>query len=162
MHTMPLGRVANADQYAPTVDRPKPYLVVVQASILVALVLVLFAYVLADMAHDWWIEPAWSQGMLLPPLALYVAWINRQRTLDCPAVPDTRGILLTAFACITFIFGRLASEFFMTRIAFVILLAGFIWTFWGQKRLRTLGFPLLLLGCMVPLPSVLYNSLAAP
>ena len=30
--------------------------------------------VLIDMARDWWTDPALSQGMLLPPLALYIAW----------------------------------------------------------------------------------------
>jgi exosortase len=58
--------------------------------------------------------------------------------------------------------GKLASEFFLMRIAFVLLLAGLIWTFWGLARLRTLTFPILLLAAMVPLPVMVYNSLAAP
>jgi exosortase len=146
----------------PAVDRPKPYTLAVQVGIVVALMGVLFASVLADMAHDWWIEPAWSQGMLLPPLALYIAWIQRGRVLGCAATPDQRGLLLTALACITYVLGRLASEFFLTRISFVILLAGLIWTFWGFRRLHRLGLPLLLLASMVPLPVMLYNSLAGP
>jgi exosortase len=123
---------------------------------------VLFVSVLADMAHDWWIEPAWSQGMLLPPLALYIAWIQRSLILSRAATPDPRGLFLTAFACITYVLGRLASEFFLTRFSFVILLAGLIWTFWGPWRLRRLGLPLLLLAAMVPLPVMFYNSLAGP
>src|SRR5215471_9086864 len=97
----------------------------------VALLGFLFWSILADMAHDWWIEPAWSQGMLLPPLALYVAWLNRQQILALPVEPDARGILLSAFACGLFVLGKLATEFFLSRISFVILLAGFVWTFWG-------------------------------
>ncbi len=126
------------------------------------LVCILFGSALIDMAHDWWIEPALSQGMLLPPLALFVAWIERQRILNHPALPDYRGILLTAFACCLFALGRLGSEFFLMRFSFVILVAALIWTFWGAKRLRALGFPLLLLAVMVPLPAIVYNSVAAP
>ena len=44
----------------------------------------------------------------------------------------------------------------------VVMLAAFTWTFWGRKRLRALAFPLVLLGAMVPLPAIVYNSMAAP
>ena len=146
----------------PAVDRPPHYALAVQVGTVVALIGALFGSVLADMAHDWWIEPAWSQGMLLPPLALYIAWIERRRILSSASTPDRRGLFLTAFACTTYVVGRLASEFFLTRFSFVILLAGLIWTFWGLGRLRRLGLPLLLLASMVPLPVMLYNSLAGP
>jgi exosortase len=127
-----------------------------------ALVVLLFWDVLLDMAHDWWTEPAYSQGMLLPPLALYIAWVHRRRILSYPAIADNRGLLLTALAGLIFVLGKLASEFFLTRFSFVILIVGLIWTFWGLNRLRALALPLLLLATMVPLPALLYNSLAAP
>lgn len=127
-----------------------------------ALVSFLFADVLASMAHDWWTDSAWSQGLLLPPLALYIAWLHRWQTLSIPAQCDARGLIVTAIACLTLLVGKLASEEFTTRLSFVILLAGLIWTFWGRRRLRTLAFPILLLASMVPLPALLYNSFAAP
>ena len=142
--------------------RPSTYPLLLKVGVLTTLTCVLFAAVLIDMAHDWWNDPALSQGMLLPPLALYIAWIYRRRTLSYPAAPDNRGLLLTAGACLTFLLGKFASEFFLMRFSFVILLAGLIWTFWGIRRLRTLTFPILLLATMVPLPAILYNSLAAP
>jgi exosortase len=147
------------------VEKPQRFTLVtlaVQVGVAVALIGVLFASVLADMAHDWWIEPAWSQGMLLPPLALYIAWVQRSQILGCAAKPDRRGLFLTAFACMTYVLGQLASEFFLSRMSFVILLIGLIWTFWGSRRLRSLALPLLLLASMVPLPVTFYNSLAGP
>jgi len=93
---------------------------------------------------------------------LYIAWTHRHRTLGYAAMPDLRGLLVSAFACFTFVLGKLASEFFLTRISFVILLAGLAWTFWGTQRLRSLAFPFLLLATMVPLPALVYNSLASP
>ena len=133
-----------------------------QIGIVTALVSLVYGDVLATMAHDWWTNPAWSQGFLLPPLALYIAWLHRERTLRISPECDTPGLLLTTFGCLTFLTGKLASEEFATRISFVILLAGVIWTFWGRRRLRTLAFPILLLASMVPLPALLYNSFAAP
>jgi len=133
-----------------------------KVAVIAVLLWFLFWSVLADMAHDWWTEPAWSQGMLLPPLAIYIAWLHRRQIFALPVEPDARGILLSAFACCLFVVGKLASEFFLSRISFVILLAGFALTFWGRQRLRVLSFPLLLLATMVPLPVMFYNSLAAP
>lgn len=137
-------------------------LVLLKITTVAVLVCFLFGAALVDMAHDWWIEPAWSQGMLLPPLALYITWISRKQIFGLPVEPDSHGLLLTGFSCFVFVLGKLASEFFLTRISFVILLAGFILTFWGRRRLRALGFPLLLLATMVPLPVMFYNSVAAP
>ena len=134
----------------------------VQASVLVVLIAGLYSRVLADLANDWWTEPSLSQGLLIPPLALYLAWSRRQLVFADPAVPDNRGLCLVASACILYLLGKLGAEFFLPRISFVMLLAGLAWTFWGHARLRTLAFPLLLLATMVPLPVLLYNSIAAP
>lgn len=49
--------------------------------------------------------------MLLPPLALFVAWIERDRILSYRATRDGHGLLLTGIACATFVLGKLASEF---------------------------------------------------
>jgi exosortase len=150
------------EEYQPALTHRPSFAILVRIAAVVALTLVLFAAVLADMARDWWIEPSLSQGMLLPPLACYFAWIHRRRTFSYAPAADYRGILLTASACLMFLLGKLASEFFLMRFSFVVLLAGLVWTFWGLPRLRTLAFPMLLLATMVPLPVMLYNSLAAP
>jgi exosortase len=134
----------------------------IKSAILVALVYVLYWTVLVDMAKDWWNYDAYSQGMLLPPLALYIAWLSRNRTFAYPAIPDGRGVLVTAGVCVSYILGSVAAEYFITRMSLVILIGALIWTFWGLSRLRTLAFPMLLLATMVPLPSIVYNSLAAP
>jgi exosortase len=122
----------------------------------------MYGQVLADLAVDWWNEPAYSQGMLIPPLAVYIAWLRRSFTFAHPVSPDNRAVVLVAFACLTFLLGKLAVEFFLMRISFVILLAALTWTFWGLNRLRTMAFPFLLLATMVPFPAIFYNTLAAP
>jgi len=133
-----------------------------QVSILVALIAVLYTSVLVDLAHDWWTEPSFSQGLLIPPLALYVAWMRRNLTLSQPVAPGNRGLWMIGFSCLVFLLGKLSAEFFLPRMSFVLLLAGLTWTFWGYERLRTLAFPLVLMATMVPLPSIFYNAIAAP
>jgi exosortase len=134
----------------------------VQAGLITALILVLYGWTLVDLANDWWTDPALSQGLLLPPLAIAIAWMRRSLILAEPVVPDNRGLVWITSACFLFLLGKLGAEFFLARISFVILLVGLLWTFWGPRRVRSLAFPLLLLATMVPLPSLVYNSLAAP
>jgi exosortase len=127
-----------------------------------ALLLGLYGQVVLGLADDWWNDPKASHGLLVPPLAAYVAWKRKHLTLRIPAAPDLHGLVLIAGGCLVLLIGKLGAEFFLSRISIVILLAGFVFTFWGKERLRTLGFPLLLLATMVPLPVIVYNQLAQP
>lgn len=134
----------------------------IQSGVGIALIIALYGTVLADLANDWWTDPTLSQGLLIPPLALYIAWLRRHITFSHPSASEWRGLLLTGGACLLFILGKLAAEFFLSRISFVILLAGLVWTFWGLPRLKTLAFPFLLLATMVPLPAIVDSAVAAP
>jgi exosortase len=126
------------------------------------LVGLIYAPVLQDLALDWWTQDNLSYGLLIPPLAVYVAWARRRMTFSEPAIPNARGLWLIATACLQFLLGKLAAEFFISRISFVVLLVALTWTFWGSARLRSLAFPFLLLATMVPLPVILYNAISAP
>jgi exosortase len=132
------------------------------SGVVVVLTLLLYYRVLLTLVHDWWIYDAQSYGLLIPPLAGYIAWLRRKVTLAEPVVPDLRGLIFVAGACMTLLVGTLGAEFFLTRLSFVLLLAGFVWVFWGIRRLKTLTFPFILLATMVPLPALIYNFLAAP
>jgi exosortase len=138
------------------------FLKYIQMVLLWGVVWQLYHSVLADLAKDWWNEPALSYGMLIPPLAGYIIWLRRAQTIACMSTPDNRGLLLVAFACGMFMLGKLGAEFFLMRMSFVVLLAALTWTFWGTRRLKTLAFPFVLLSTMVPWPGVVYNSISAP
>jgi exosortase len=133
-----------------------------KVAIVLAVVAFLYTHVVIDMAQDWWNEPSQSQGLLIPPLAIYLAWLRRQAVLAVAPGMDSRGLMAVATACLMLLLGTVGAEFFLTRTSLVLLLVAFIWTFWGLGRLYVLAFPLLLLATMVPLPVLVYNSLAAP
>lgn len=122
----------------------------------------LYADVLASLVEDWWGNESYSHGFLVVPLAFYIAWKQRHTILAIPVAPSAQGIYMTGIGCLLFTVGKLGAEFFATRISLVLVVAGLVWTFWGTKRLRHFGFPLLLVASVVPLPVIVYNSLAAP
>jgi len=126
------------------------------------LIAAIYSFILPDLASEWWTVEASSYGMLIPPIALCLVWIRRRTTLAIPAQPEGRGLVLVAAACLVFLLGQLAAEFFLQRVSFVLLLAGLTWTFWGFARLQTMAFPFVLLLTMVPLPALVYNAAAAP
>ena len=132
------------------------------AAVLLLLLVLLYTDVLADLANDWWTDPSLSYGLLIPPLAMLIAWQRRHALRRLPVTPDWRGTGLMGFACLLFIAGKVGAEFFLPRLSFVLLLAGMVWTFWGPARLRVLAFPFVLLATMVPLPALIYNSISAP
>jgi exosortase len=132
-------------------------------SLSVALLLVLvYADSLRRLVSDWSDDPNASFGLLVPPLALYAAWLLRKRTLAIPAKEDARGLALVFAGCLVFVVGRLGAEFFLTRISLIIVLAGLTWTFWGGGRLRSVAFPFILLSTAIPLPALIYNRLTIP
>jgi len=130
--------------------------------IIASLTGILYLDILVDLANEWWTQPEASYGLLIPPFALYVAYLKKNETLSLPAQPSSAGLMLIALACLVLITGKLASEFFLTRISFVPMLGGLVWTFWGFARFRSLAFPLILLLTMVPPPVIVYNAAAAP
>jgi exosortase len=127
-----------------------------------AIVLFIYGRVLVDLAVDWWTIPSQSQGLLIPPLALFIAWQQRDTILAIPAAPDSRGLIAVGVACLLFLVGKVGAEFFLMRSSFVLLLIGATAVFWGRRRLRSLALPFLLLATMVPLPALLYNAAATP
>ena len=129
---------------------------------LVALVAAAYGGTLLELAKDWWNDPNAAHGLLVPPLVACIAWQRRGLILAIPAKPDLKGLAVTFGACAFLIIGKLGAEFFLSRISFVLLLAGMVYTFWGVKRLRALSFPFVLLSTMVPLPVLVYNSATLP
>jgi exosortase len=136
--------------------------VLLGSSAILAMACLLYWDVLPSMAVDWWTDEGNSHGLLIVPLVAYIVWRQRQSIFGEAAAPDQRGLLVSLLACAVYVVGRLAAEFFLTRISFVVLLAGLVWTFWGLGRFRKLAFPILLLATMVPLPTIVFNQLATP
>ena len=73
-----------------------------------------------------------------------------------PASPWSR------VASAVFLAGLLGAELFLTRIPFIGVVAGSVWSMFGSRHLRLLAFPVLLLFLMVPLPTIVFNQIAFP
>ena len=130
--------------------------------LLVAAVIWVYAKTLAGLANEWWTNPDYSHGLLIPFAVGYLAYEKRKMFADMPLRPSWFGLaLIVASQCVNLV-GFLGAEFFLQRTSFVLLLAGLILFFAGWLQLRESAFALLLMVLAVPLPVIVFNVVALP
>lgn len=110
-----------------------------------------------DLARDWWHDPDAGHGLLLAPLAVYLAWQSGR--VDAPRPQPWLGIGLTAGATLLRYASSLAAEVFTTRLSVLAALAGLIVFAAGARQLFHWWLPGLLLLLSIPLPAVVLGSI---
>lgn len=121
---------------------------------------VLFWTPLDMLVRDWWNNPDAGHGLLLAPLALYLAW---KRGIVPGARPQpVLGAIVLAMAILLRYVSGLAVEWFTMRFAMVLALLALV-TFWyGWRQLYHWWLPVTLLLLSIPLPAVVLGSIALP
>ena len=121
---------------------------------------VLFAQPFTSLAHDWWNDPDAGHGLLLFPLALWLAW--RSGRTPTPRPLPALGLATLVGAVALRYLGGLAAELFTQRVAMLAAFAGLLIYFLGVTQLRRWWLPLSLMALSIPLPAVILGSLALP
>src|SRR5437870_2817575 len=104
------------------------------------LVGVLYAPVLRDLVQQWWDDPNYGHGFLVPLLAAWILWRERSRLRGISPRPANIGLLVMLAAVALLIAGSLGAEVFITRVWFLILLAGMSLFFSVSEMLRAVAF----------------------
>jgi exosortase len=130
--------------------------------LLSALVLILYGRILVAMAQQWWSDPNYGHGFLVPVFAAYVLWRERSRRRDVSVRTSNWGLPIMLFALGLLILGTLGSEHFTARISALFLVSGMIVFLAGWQVLRVVAFPMSYLVFMVPLPAIIYYQLTFP
>ncbi|HEY8061363.1 MAG TPA: exosortase/archaeosortase family protein [Gemmatimonadales bacterium] len=140
--------------------RPHSLAIWLPAALAAVAFVLLFASPAATLVRDWLHDDDANYGLLLFPVALWLAW---RQGLLADAKPDTRGGgAIIASAVLIRLLGSIASEFFTQRVSIWLAILGIVvFCFgWRQARRWWLAFSILLLS--VPLPALLINALAIP
>lgn len=130
--------------------------------ILAGLTVILYAPVLKNLVGDWWNNPDYGHGFLVPVFSGYVLWREREKWLHTEIRPNNFGLLVMLGAVVILLGGSLGAELFTTRISLLILLAGMTLFLAGWKMLRAVSLPLAFLILMIPLPVLIYNQITFP
>jgi len=122
--------------------------------------LTLFAQPFVTLAHDWWTDPDAGHGLLLFPLAVWLAW-RAGRVKDAEPRPAL-GLVLLAGAVLLRYVGGLAAELFTMRVAMLVAFCGLVIYYRGPAQIRRWWLPVTLVALSIPLPAVVLGSLALP
>lgn len=131
-------------------------------AIIAALLAMIYYRIAGKLVYDWYTIPDYSHGFLVPLFAGYLIWDKRKALSAIPVQQTWRGMFLIVFAIILLILGVYGVELFTTRMSFLFLMGGLIWTFFGGRMLRELRFPLLVLILAIPIPTIIFNHITFP
>jgi len=117
----------------------------------------LYAAVLVKLVQQWGTDPTYSHGFLVPPIALFLVWQERDRLSDAPSRPSALGLVLIAVSLGLYVVGSLGAELFVTRVSLIGVVAGTVLYVFGWNHLRLVAFPLAFLVFMIPLPAIVFD-----
>jgi exosortase A len=131
-------------------------------AVLVSAFVFLYWQTIYGMAADWYIDENYSHGFLIPFISGYILWQRKDSIKAADFVPANSGMLLVIMGLGLYLVGMVAGESFTMRTSMLIVLAGTIIFGYGFGLFKTISFPFFYLIFMIPLPYILYDSVAFP
>jgi exosortase len=131
-------------------------------AIIAGLVFWLYASIIFRLLEQWWADPDFSHGFLVPIFSIFVIWRDRFYLRSLRPKPSWFGFPLLAFSLLILGIGVLGAELFFSRVSLLLLLAGLVILFLGWNYFRRLLFPWLFLFLMIPIPELIFNQVTMP
>jgi exosortase len=138
--------------------RPNP----LQGAVLFLLLILIYHHILAELVKQWWEDPNFSHGFLVPLFSAFIVWHERDSYRKILLKPSWFGLVIAAGALLELVLGVLGAEVFLSRTSLLFLLAGMIVYFLGWEMFRRAFFAWAVLFLMVPIPAIIYNEIALP
>ena len=118
--------------------------------------------VLPSLVMQWWNEEEYSHGFLIPFISLFLVWQKREQLRAIPMRPAYTGLVLAVLSFVVYATGIIGADLFLQRISIVGAIAGATLYVTGWSMFRALMFPVAFLIFMIPLPGIIFNSVAFP
>ena len=159
-----LAAVENTKSTAPEISaKDKSLLAYWPIAVLVVAVALLYAPVLDRLVRQWYADPEYSHGFIVPLISGFVVWRKRDLLAAVPEKPAVFLGLSTVLISLALLFvGSLGAELFLTRVSLVLIAVGLTLYFQGLPMLRQLAFPIGFLLLAIPLPALIYNQIVFP
>jgi exosortase len=147
-----------SDSDAPTGEARPP----LQAPLVLGALLFtwLFWEPVVTLLRDWWNDPEAAHGLLLGPLALYLAY--RAGLSERRRPQRVLGIVILFTSVVLRIVSGLAAELFTMRMSLLGAGIGLVVFAWGLPQVRRWWLSIALLALAIPIPAVILSTLALP
>jgi len=130
--------------------------------LLLGLLVLLYAGILKGLILQWWGDPGYGHGFLVPLFSGYILWQGRECWMKSEIKPSNFGFVVMLGAVGLLLLGSLGAELFISRFSLLVLIAGMILFLAGWNTLRAVSFPLSYLFWMIPIPVIIYNQITFP
>lgn len=126
------------------------------------LLFILYGPILKALVLNWWSDPNYGHGFLVPIFAGYALWRERGKWQGVTARPANFGLVIMLGAVLLLLAGSLGAELFTSRLSMLVLIGGIVVFLAGWQFLRAVLFPLGFLILMIPIPVIIYNQITFP
>lgn len=134
----------------------------VAVAIFLAAFVFLYWQTLYGMAVDWYIDENYSHGFLIPLISGYLVWQRRHTIKSVATSPSNLGLFIVIVGLVIYLIGNVAGESFTMRVSLLFVIGGALLFTYGAGLFKTVSFPFFYLIFMIPLPYILYDSIAFP
>jgi exosortase D (VPLPA-CTERM-specific) len=108
--------------------------------------------------HDWEKE-AYTYCWLIPPVVFFLIWLKRDDLVSIPSEPSWSGLVPMSVGIVLFWLGELGGEYFTMYISFWLIMVGLCLLHLGWQKLKAIGFALLFMMTMFPVPDFINTRL---
>lgn len=130
--------------------------------LLLVLLGVTYHSVIPGMVADWNNDPNYSHGFLVPFVAGFFVWQRWPGLKGTTVRTQIAGLPVVVAGLSLLVMGYAGTEYFSMRVSLVVVLAGVVLFWLGGQVFKKLALPLGFLVFMVPLPYIVYDSIAFP
>ncbi len=135
---------------------------IISITVFIAALVFLYWEAIYGMIMDWYNDENYSHGFLIPFISGYLLLQRKDELETVEMKPSLSGIPVLFIGLGLFLVGHLSSEYFTTRFSMLVVLAGMLLFVFGMKFFKITAFPFFYLLFMIPLPYILYDSVAFP
>ena len=135
---------------------------VLKFSLLIVPLALLYTSVMVEMGREWYSDPNFSHGFLIPVISAYFLWERRKTLKELEKAPMQAGYIVVILGLALYIVGTMGDEMFMRRASLLLVLGGLVLVLGGKEWFASVRFPLFYLVFMIPVPYFLYNEVAVP
>jgi exosortase D (VPLPA-CTERM-specific) len=115
---------------------------------------------LALMWSAWIDAPEYSHGLLIPPIAAFLIWQQKDRLEQMAFSGSWWGVAVVLLGGFLLVLGQIATIYTIVQYAYLVTLGGMVLAFTGTKPFRLLAVPFVILVFMVPLPQFVFSNLS--
>jgi len=111
---------------------------------------------------DWWDDPNYSHGFLVPFFSAFLIWRRRQTLASLVPRGTWTGVVVLVAGLLILLLGEVGGERFLAVSSLVVVLAGLVLFHLGVPIFRQVAFPLGYFFFAIPTPSILFYAVAFP